>query len=526
MWHQKIEQTPRHVLNRYFSADYPLGPLDARRVLKEHSFLLDLLAERDLVTLQQRVERPSIIVGRRGSGKTSYLRKLGHESPTHLFVEIRTDRAFNILLASINNIIRDAITVESISSIWDAILWNGFFWLLYRTGRPKVGHVSIQQHLRTLHIDNCESLESVFNVFSRTMEQIAKQTSGFAIDRIAETLRGVKFEDLKAIASSDLAKEDSSAIVVMDSLDEYPVRDADFKKTLAGLLKCAGEFNVVNRNYQFRLCLPSELYWEFREKVSTNPQKDFSSQVVVRWQVSELLIAACRRLMINLYLTHPKAYAAVQHNPLETRRDADAFLAQLFPSDVKNLNGRYEKTDTYLLRHTQLLPRQMLLLLSSILKTKAVNEDFEPGKVPFFSEDGVRDGVRITEDSIVDEIFSVYRDRYGELPADACATIIPSLPRVFTADQFARAVKMYSKESGRQFSVAKLKRMFLEIGAFGKLDQPDSIYRRARFEYTMTTRLPIGEDDQLCVHPLFSRRFECQATDALDPPILPWTSGI
>lgn len=127
MWYQRIEQTPRSVLNRYFSVDYPLGPLDAQRVLPEHSVLLELLAERDLVSLQQRVERPSIIVGRRGSGKTSYLRKLGHDAPAHLFLEIRTDRTFNLILASINNIIRDSITVESVSSIWDAILWNGFF---------------------------------------------------------------------------------------------------------------------------------------------------------------------------------------------------------------------------------------------------------------------------------------------------------------------------------------------------------------------------------------------------------------
>lgn len=526
MWSQRIEQTPRSMLNRYFSADYPMGPIDAQRVLPEHSALLELLTERDLSTLQHAVERPSIVVGRRGSGKTSYLRKLGHDAPAHLFLDIRTDRTFNLILASINNIIRDSITVESISGIWDAILWNSFFWLLHRTGRPHVGRVPIQQHLRSLGIDSCHSLESVFNVLSHEMERISRQSSGYAIDMIGQVLRGPQYENLKSISHADLAKDGAKAIVVMDSLDEYPVRVNDFKKSLAGLLKCAGEFNAVGGNYEFRLCLPSELYWEFREKISTNPQKDFSNQIVVRWQVGELLIAVCRRLMIHLYLAHPRAYQVIKDNPLLTRRDVDAFLSQLFPLQIKNFNGRHERTETYLLRHTQLLPRQMLLLFSSIIKTNLLDEEFVAGKTPFFLEDGIRAGVSMTEDSISDEIFSAYRDRYGDLPAEACATVIPSLPRVFSSDQFSRAVAMFCEESGRQVSTARLKRMFLELGVFGKLDKPDAMYRRARYEYTMTTRLPIGERDQLCVHPLFSRRFECQSTDALDPPILPWTIGI
>ncbi|MBL8348941.1 MAG: hypothetical protein JNL87_01385 [Burkholderiaceae bacterium] len=526
MWAERIEQAPQSVLRRYFTTDAPLGPLNAEKVLSEHSVLLELLAERNLVNIQRRVDRPSIVIGRRGSGKTSYLKKLGLGTPHHLFLEIRTEKTFNLILGAINDIIRDAISVESVATVWDGIIWNCFFWLMHRTGRPHIGRPQIHQHLQSLGIDNCHSLDAVMSVFSQSMQRIAKETSGFAIDRIGDTLRGSQYENLKYAVSADLAKDGITALVLLDSLDEYPVRVNDFKKSLAGLLKCAGEFNAVVRNYELRLCLPSELYWEFRERISTNPQKDFSNQLVVRWQVGELLIAVCRRIMINLLLWHPKAYAAVRSNPLETRRDVDAFFATLFPPHVKNLNGRHERTDQYLLRHTQLLPRQMLLILAEIMRLNHANDGFDLGKAPFFSEDAIRIGIRDTEDTIVDEIFSAYRDRYGELPSEACTTILPSLPRVFTLDQFSRAVDMFCRDEGRQMSMAKLKRMFLEIGAFGKVDQFDSMYRRGRFEYTMTSRLAVGADDKLCVHPLFSRKFECQPTDALDPPILPWTIGI
>lgn len=280
------------------------------------------------------------------------------------------------------------------------------------------------------------------------------------------------------------------------------------------------------RNYEARLCLPSEMYWEFRERISTNPQKDFSNQLVVRWQVTELLIAICRRFMIYLRLWHSRAYALMRDNPLETKRDVEAFFGAVFPSHVRNLQGRHERTDQYLLRHTQLLPRQMLLIMAEILRINSVNDDFEPGRTPFVSEEAIVVGVRDSEDTIVDEIFSAFKDRYGELAKDACMGIIPNLGRVFSGDDFARAVRTFCEEYEKSIPAARLRRMLLEIGAIGKLDKPDSIYIRGRFEYTMTSRLAVGAEEKMCVHPLFSRIFECRPTDGLNAPILPWAADL
>lgn len=526
MWSEQVQRMPATALRRYFTVDAPLGPLNVGNVLPEHGAIVELLTERNLVNLHRQVERPSIVVGRRGSGKTSYLKKLGLGKSASLFIELRTEKTFNLILGSINDLILDSIAVEAIAVVWDGILWNCLFWLMNRTGRPRIGRPQILEHLRRLEIADCHSLDEVMTMFSKNMQRISKETSGFALDRIADILRGNQYENLKAIASSDLASKGEIALVVLDSLDEYPVPAKRFKKALAGLLKCAGEFNSVVRNYEVRLCLPSEIYWEFREKISTNPQKDFSNQLIVRWQVNELLIALCRRFMIYLHLWHSRAFELLRENPLETRRDADSFLGVLFPSHIKNMQGRHERTDQYILRHTQLLPRQMLLIMSEILRINTVNDTFEPGVTPFISEAAICAGIRDSEDTIVDEIFSAFRDRYGDLAKDACMSLLPSLPRVFANEDFNRAVASFSKENGRNIPAARLRRMLLEIGAVGKLDQPDSIYTRGRFEYTMTSRLAVGAEERLCVHPLFSRIFECRSTDAFNSPILPWAAGL
>ena len=526
MWSEKIERIPTAALRRYFTHDAPLGPLNAGIVAAEHGVILELLTERNLANLHRKVERPSIVVGRRGSGKTSYLKKLGLGSSASLFIEVRTEKTFNLILGSINDIILDSITVESIAIVWDGIFWNCLFWLMNRTGRPRIGRPQILEHLRRLEIADCHSLDEVMTAFSKSMQRIARETSGFALDRIADTLRGNQYDNLKAIATSDLATRGESALIVLDSLDEYPVPAKRFKKALAGLLKCAGEFNAAVRSYEIRLCLPSEIYWEFRERISTNPQKDFSNQLIVRWQVGELLVALCRRFMIYLHLWHPRAFDLLRNNPLDKRTDADLFMAAVFPAHVKNLNGRHERTDQYILRHTQLLPRQMLLIMSEVLRLNSVNDSFEPGVTPFVSEEAIRAGIRDSEDTIVDEIFSAFRDRFGELAKDTCMTVLPSLPRVFTSEQFSVAVSTFCEEHGKSIPAARLRRMLLEIGAIGKLDQPDSIYTRGRFEYTMTSRLAVGADERMCVHPLFSRVFECQSTDSFNAPILPWAAGL
>jgi len=520
-WSKQIEAVPESVLRMYFTPDYPLGPLNAALVSKEHRRVTELLSERDLVPLHRAVERPSIVIGRRGSGKTSYLRRLSLQTPDELFLELRTEKALNVVLGAFYNIIRDAVAVEAVAEVWDALFWNCLFWLLHRTGRPHTGRMETTHHLRSLSIDTCRSVEEVIGSISRSVQTIARETSGFALDRTADFLKGKQFDDLKAYAISELRRANVSALIVLDSLDEHPIKVEDHRKALAGLLKCAGEFNAIARHFDLRLCLPSELYWSFEELVSTNPYKDFSSKLVVHWRVVDLLIAACRRFTIYLRLEHPRAYALVKDNPLQTRSDVDAFLTALFPSHIRNLNDQLERTDLYILRHTQLLPRQLILILTAVLRVNRVDDDFVPGKSPFVREEAVRLGVAEAEKTIVAEIFSAFRDRYENLPREACLAILPALPRVFRAADLTRAMRDYAHLHGRTVKLAAVRQMLIELGVLGKLESSDTSYFRGRFEYTMTSRVAIAPGDSLCVHPLFSRIFQCKPPHATDPPVFP-----
>jgi hypothetical protein len=523
MWATQIESVPDDILRKYFTPDAPLGPLNARLVT--HASVLELLTERDLANLKGQTERPAIVVGRRGSGKTSYLRKLGFSTPAHLFVELKTDKTFTLILSSINSMIRDSITVEAVATVWEGIIWNCLFWMQYKHGQPTLGRPQIHKHLDYVGIAECKSIDAVMQTLGKRFQQICNEAKAFALDEASNLLCGTHFDKLKSIATADLESRDEEALIVLDSLDDYPINTDDFKKALAGLLKCVGEFNSVFSRFQVRLCLPSELYWEFVEKISTNTTKDFSSQLAVRWLVGELLLAACRRFMIYLKLNHPNAFHAVRTNPLQKRSDADQFFDLIFPKFVTNLNGIQERTDKYLLRHTQLLPRQLIMILNEVMILNGAKTNFEAGVTPLVTERAISLGIRDVEDRVVEEIFGAFRPRYPEAK-DVCTSLLPMIPKIFQSNHLARAVKNFGEERNRTYPIATIRRMLVEIGAVGKFDQLESPYSRGRFEYNMTSRLPVGADDRLCVHPLFSRVFDCQSTSQDFGFVLPWATDL
>ena len=519
MWADVVDGVSQPLLMKYFKVDAPLGPLTAR-VISDRA-VLELLTEHELCPDEKSSPRPSIVVGRKGSGKTSYLRRLGLGRDPSIFIELKTEKGLNLILAVLDKAVFESVSVESIADIWDGIFWNCLLWMLNRTGRPSIGHQATRSHLRSLDIADCASVEMVIGAMAEKFEKLTAASGLFSIDKVDRYLRGENFDALKQYVTADLERQNQTALLVLDSLDDYPINVDIYKKTLGGLLKCAGEFNAVESRFDLRLCLPSELYIAFTDDISTNAIKDFSNQFILKWPVDELLLAASRRLMIYLRLFYPLAYAALRDNKLLTRRDAERFLKGVLPSFTKNLQGRHENTVLYLLRHTQLMPRQLLILLGSVLQLVRHPTEVYDGS-PFVKEDDIRLGIKDTEGLIVQEIYTAYKQRYP-LAKEVCLAVIPTLPKVFSSDQLTAAVKHFSDERA-SIRAQSVRRLLIEIGAVGKVESSDHNYTYGRFEYSMPGQLPLGAQDTMCVHPLFSRVCESR-TSAHDQPILPFAAA-
>ena len=177
----------------------------------------------------------------------------------------------------------------------------------------------------------------------------------------------------------------------------------------------------------------------------------------------------------------------------------------------------------YIMRHTQLNPRQFLHILNAIWV-----ENRRLGNQPTaVSAQAIEEGIRRVEEGIIHEIHRSYEFVHPEA-AEAAKAVISELPRVFSHGDLERAFRregasaiqrVWTRIRSAGGETAKgsyepeyldFKSMLAEVGCIGKVTSIELPYVRASFEYSAPSRLQIGSAELMCVHPLFSGVFASQ----------------
>jgi hypothetical protein len=173
---------------------------------------------------------------------------------------------------------------------------------------------------------------------------------------------------------------------------------------------------------------------------------------------------------------------------------------------------------SYILRHTQLLPRHFLMLLNSIFK----GLNAPPGSNPFpVSENKIITGIRKVEEFIISEIFVAFKLIHPTAEI-TCKRCLPELGHKFSVGELHQVFTRHGKAVFGGDGMFEFQRMLIEIGALGRVipGKEKDIYIKGNFEYTVAHELTISHDDQLCVHPLFSGIFG--NSSRRDRPIYPY----
>jgi hypothetical protein len=173
---------------------------------------------------------------------------------------------------------------------------------------------------------------------------------------------------------------------------------------------------------------------------------------------------------------------------------------------------------SYILRHTQLLPRHFLMLLNSIFK--GLNS--APGSHPFpVSEERIITGIRKVEEFIVSEIFVAFKLIHPTAEA-TCKRCLPELGHQFSVGELHQVFTRHGKAVFGGEGMFEFQRMLIEIGALGRVipGKETDVYIKGNFEYTVAHELTISHDDKLCIHPLFSGIFSNSARQ--DRPVYPY----
>lgn len=500
-------------LAKLLTRSQPVGPASADE-LSSRTAAKALYDSANDIDSTLRSTAPVFLIGRRGSGKTAVLKGTYPEGE----LDVNLNAATMILEVALTI---EALQLPASSSFAELVppVWRAAFVAAlcarvhsdYCKLTKEKCPISFRFGQLSTPISNAGAGTDMAAAFlGAARNQLQGRVTGNVEQALDEvTFNGVPLWQAKRELLAAAEAEGCKAIVSVDSLDQYEGmlyttgyqmnREA---QALQGLYRAASETGRnPNSVYKVRVSFPAEL-WHFYNVLSSNPMKDFDNCIVLHWDGTELLKLVGRRLLSYLRLRHPEEYRRLSTRESTGSGDRwpQLLLLRYLPGQVVNGMGQPEPTIAYLLRHTQLLPRNLVFLVNRVLR----DQDLYQGSV---SEEHVRTSVNDAADTIADTVADAYRLPYPNM-TDACESIIPHLPLRFSLGELQKAIN----RTGYRGEADGVIRMFIEAGVLGRVLSEDAKYIKADFEYLYQSKLYIVDEDELCLHPAFASRFKCLAT--------------
>jgi len=506
------------LLEPYITKDQPFGPIDSAKI-KEYA-VLDLLFEKQSRVYRSFKSRPSIIMGRRGSGKTSYLKSVYFQDQYQYFAEVMTATVVEHISRIVQEISGENVYVESISNLWEKTLWTCVLTEIHKRNFPTSKNSDVvDEYLERMGIQNDDSIDTVLWKLESLYREVMETNPKNGLSEVLRQFDLKNFEGAKSAAIESLKAVKGKFVILMDSLEEFHISIESIGRAIKGLLYFAGSMNNPYDVVDIRLCLPTELTRVVYD-LSSNALKDFKHLAKLEWTATDLILIGAQRLMYFLGLYYPDLIRGKSpFDELNRSRALDLFKIVL-PDTVTNQNNFQEISISYILRHTQLLPRHFLMLLNSIFRSTYNTQSLNPFPV---KNEKIIYGIRQVEEPIVKEIFSAFLAIHPAAQ-DACRRCLPELEHTFTLGRLHHIFNQKGKAVFNWGEFDDFYRMLVEIGAIGKVSAKSDYYITGKFQYAIGHELSVSYNDDLCIHPLFSGIYDC--TSGEKRPIYPEGNGL
>ncbi|MEV4175513.1 MULTISPECIES: P-loop ATPase, Sll1717 family [unclassified Nonomuraea] len=500
----KAARNPAETL---FTPRNPLGP----SVVSDRVSIPVLRAIYDTrvhLHLRSKDNPPTFIVGRRGSGKTALLLSREFE-PRNLVVRLSAHGVFSRLQAATELLaIPLVLSVEGVAELWETLLWA-----------PIIGRLVAERHdcdpdraFQVLWEETAALRQDVAGsdsrddaaldfVTTRLIEHVDQFDNVVSLEKLSRDFRLSRrpWKETIEAAKSVLDARDTPVFVLIDSLENIGDHIERIEGVLRGLFHLVGRLGLrIDRTYfRIQCCFPSEL-WPVLDRVSANPIKDFSGRMVLRWTWQDLLRTVGARLHMFLTRHYPELLRGLPDDGYLT------LLDRVIVPELKNRAGLPERSVAYVLRHTQLLPRQVLYIFN-----EALHRAIATTGRPVVDGNHILETVTEAEATLCPEVFSAHHFRHPKAH-DVARRLIPYLPFRFD-DAFLHRM---CNQAGirREFGLdyREVREMFTDVGIIGRLTGESERYLKAEFAYAAEGQMILSPDEEYCLHPLFVREYNAR----------------
>jgi len=442
-----------------------------------------------------------LIIGRRGSGKTALAQYFSFQETLRdpICIDVSEPHIYQQVLTSIAE--RTAsyrvIAIPHLIKIWEFAIWTTILHHLRGHGIGVQAPITIPA-AQSAGVANV--LKTVLEYLSDLFHDDDEKTIGNSIDAVIDSA------DLAA--SIRLVKQYAAKrpiIFALDTLEKYDIRDDALMTATAALIQFASTFNLRHSsdNIHLKIFMSGEVFPYLTESVLLNPLKHVRDPLYLLWRPKELLRLIGWRFWRFLAVADPKRYGDLEAMDWKKHKLVlEKLWIPFFGDRLENKKGLSERTFVYILRHTQMRPRQVITICNEIAEQALLGSGF-----PIFAADYVRDGLQLAENALAAEVINSY-----ELTYPNCREIIEALmnmPKVFPGSELdKRAHRTRAAWPKDQYSLGSFRRLVTELGIVGRVTRRDDTagYADAEFEYSTTERITITSDDLCAIHPMFYKR--------------------
>jgi hypothetical protein len=436
-----------------------------------------------------------LIIGRRGSGKTALSQFFSFQREMNGAIAIDVDEpaAFEKVLEDITLTAPYSreIAIPRIANIWHLVVWSVIF-------RELQG---FDPRIRAACIFGTRQ-ESKLSTFVRHLLKALLDRLLQSEDDLLDELENI-FSDSRIRAGMAAVLEiarDRPIIVAFDTLENYAVNDPTMMRATAALIECGAQFNrdYAHQGVHIKIFAMAEVFPHLREEVILNPLKSVRNEVYMHWRPKDLMRLISWRLYTYLHaldMLLPESRNINWDNPADV---LEKMWHPYFGHSLRNQEDLPEQTFPYILRHTQMRPRQLIVLCNAIARQATDKDTF-----PRFQPEAIVNAVRAKQNSLAEEVINSYSSVYPKV--GRILEALSGIPTIFKGNQLDKRAPITASEWSGDYSPHSFRQLVAELGIIGRVRyfNPEAGYAEVDFEYSSESRLPLLSDHLCAVHPMF-----------------------
>lgn len=433
-----------------------------------------------------------LVVGREGSGKSSLLRIAKLRDRFSDLVIIEPNIVHNV--TSINNYYEKTEEATSLKSerIWHGVIagiicqkvigsdrWAELASSPIFSERTKLKcGTDTPDYIKSM-VDMIGAKDPLVSIFIKRALCSHSSSENFLVS------------EFEHIIASNLENRSRRLMLIIDGIEGVRPHSA-INNSMQGIANYLLRRTVEQSNYAFITSLAPQSYFFLIEK-NPNALRLAQNTFNITWKASELCQMIFRRVALvrneGRIQETQKYFSNEDFNLLRS-----AFLPTVFNAKLKI----HESGLNYIIRHTQLLPRQLLYILSKLYGNSTTSLD--AGILPSKSDidAAIYEASPLLARAAVQEV----TDNHGEF-LHALEFLISRVGSIF---KFSDVAKAWDKETClNQYFASPMQtcEQLAKVGAIGRVVKRYESYTTASFS------VPLGElfsenDAQYCFHPLFA----------------------